>query len=125
MGGSQLKALKGQLRSSGLSRTSNPKDERKRAKQRKDLSSTSLAHRNSKLDAIHDKFNLFDVRDEKKKFEVVTRRGEVEGGKKGMPGRARAAGIETVSSYLHTSLYSLQTLSTPSTTAQEDFVTDA
>ncbi|GAA5887400.1 hypothetical protein JCM5296_007127 [Sporobolomyces johnsonii] len=94
MGGSQLNQLKSSLRASGLSRTSNPKDQRKRAKQRKDLSSASLAHRNSKLDAIHDKFNLFDVRDEKKKFEVVTRRGEVEGGKKGMPGRARAAGIE-------------------------------
>ncbi|GAA5924147.1 nucleolar 14 family protein [Sporobolomyces koalae] len=95
MGGSQLKQLKSSLRASGLSRTSNPKDEKKRAKQRKDLSSSSLAHRNSKLGAIHDKFNLFDVRDEKKKFEVVTRRGEVEGGKKGMPGKARAAGIET------------------------------
>ncbi|GAA6008589.1 hypothetical protein JCM11491_003358 [Sporobolomyces phaffii] len=95
MGGSQLKQLKTSLRSSGLSRTSNPKDEKKRAKQRKDLSSNSLAHRNAKLGAIHDQFNLFDVRDEKKKFEVVTRRGEVEGGKKGMPGKARAAGIET------------------------------
>ncbi|GAA5930412.1 hypothetical protein JCM1841_006850 [Sporobolomyces salmonicolor] len=94
MGGSQLSQLKSSLRASGLSRTSNPKDQRKRAKQRKDLSSASLAHRNSKLEAIHGKFNLFDVRDEKKKFEVVTRRGEVEGGKKGMPGRARAAGIE-------------------------------
>ncbi|GAA5894804.1 snoRNA-binding rRNA-processing protein NOP14 [Sporobolomyces salmoneus] len=95
MGGSQLKQLKTSLKSSGLSRTSNPKDKKKQAKQRKDLSSNSLAHRNAKLEAIHDKFNLFDVRDEKKKFEVVTRRGEVEGGKKGMPGKARAAGIET------------------------------
>ncbi|GAA6061105.1 hypothetical protein JCM10212_006136 [Sporobolomyces blumeae] len=94
MGGSQLKQLKASLRSSGLSRTSNPKDERKKAKQRKDLSSSSLAHRNAKFDAIHDKFNLFDVRDEKKKFEVVTRRGEIEGGKKGLPGKSRAAGIE-------------------------------
>lgn len=100
MGGSQLKQLKTSLKSSGLSRTSNPKDKKKQAKQRKDLSSNSLAHRTAKLEAIHDKFNLFDVRDEKKKFEVVTRRGEVEGGKKGVPGRARAAGIESVSSML-------------------------
>ena len=56
----------------------------------------SLKHRNSKLEAIHEQFNLFDVRDEKKKFSVVTRSGREEGGAKGMPGKARAAGIESV-----------------------------
>ncbi|BGP37085.1 nucleolar complex protein 14 [Rhodotorula kratochvilovae] len=91
MGGSQLSQLRAKLKDTGLSRQSNPKDQRK---QRQDNSSTSLAHRTSKLQQIHDQFNLFDVRDEKKKFAVVTRSGKEEGGTKGMPGRARAAGIE-------------------------------
>ncbi|BGP53261.1 hypothetical protein JCM8202_002586 [Rhodotorula sphaerocarpa] len=95
MGGSQLTQLRSKLKEQGLSRQSNPKDVKKRAKQRKDLSSASLKHRNSKLEAIHDQFNLFDVRDEKKKFAVVTRSGKEEGGAKGMPGKARAAGIES------------------------------
>ncbi|GAA6048030.1 hypothetical protein JCM3770_000156 [Rhodotorula araucariae] len=94
MGASQLSQLRAKLKDSGLSRQSNPKDQRKRTKQRQDNSSTSLAHRNSKLAQIHDQFNLFDIRDEKKKFAVVTRSGKEEGGTKGMPGRARAAGIE-------------------------------
>ncbi|GAA5903487.1 hypothetical protein JCM6882_006560 [Rhodosporidiobolus microsporus] len=95
MGGSQLSQLKSKLRDTGLSRTSNPKDPRKRQRQRaKDLSSSSLQHRNAKFQAIHDQLNVFDVRDEKKKFAVVTRKGTEEGGVKGMPGRARAAGIE-------------------------------
>ncbi|KWU45839.1 Nop14-like protein [Rhodotorula sp. JG-1b] len=92
MGGSQLTQLRSKLKEQGLNRQSNPKDARKRAKQRKDL---SLKHRNSKLEAIHEQFNLFDVRDEKKKFSVVTRSGREEGGAKGMPGKARAAGIES------------------------------
>ncbi|GAA5952736.1 hypothetical protein JCM8115_002335 [Rhodotorula mucilaginosa] len=95
MGGSQLTQLRSKLKEQGLNRQSNPKDARKRAKQRKDLSSASLQHRNSKLEAIHEQFNLFDVRDEKKKFSVVTRSGREEGGAKGMPGKARAAGIES------------------------------
>ncbi|GAA5857707.1 hypothetical protein JCM8547_004338 [Rhodosporidiobolus lusitaniae] len=94
MGGSQLSQLKAKLRDSGLSRTSNPKDVKKRNKQRKDLSSSSLQHRNAKFSEIHDQFNLFDTRDDKKKFAVVTRRGTEEGGIKGMPGKSRAAGIE-------------------------------
>ncbi|GAA5873930.1 hypothetical protein JCM3774_004043 [Rhodotorula dairenensis] len=94
MGGSQLTQLRSKLKEQGLNRQSNPKDARKRAKQRKDLSSASLKHRNSKLEAIHEQFNLFDVRDEKKKFSVVTRSGREEGGANGMPGKARAAGIE-------------------------------
>ncbi|GAA5830644.1 hypothetical protein JCM11251_002547 [Rhodosporidiobolus azoricus] len=95
MGGSQLSQLKSKLRDTGLSRSSNPKDPRKRQRQRgKDLSSNSLQHRNAKLQAIHEQLNVFDVRDEKKKFAVVTRKGTEEGGVKGMPGRARAAGIE-------------------------------
>ncbi|PRQ74883.1 Nucleolar protein 14 [Rhodotorula toruloides] len=95
MGGSQLTQLRAKLRDSGLNRQANPKDARKRAKQRKDLSSNSAQHRNAKLAAIHDQFNVFDTRDEKKKFQVVSRSGKEEGGgTKGMPGRARAAGIE-------------------------------
>ncbi|BGP22050.1 nucleolar complex protein 14 [Rhodotorula toruloides] len=95
MGGSQLTQLRAKLRDSGLNRQANPKDARKRAKQRKDLSSNSAQHRNAKLAAIHDQFNVFDTRDEKKKFSVVSRSGKEEGGgTKGMPGRARAAGIE-------------------------------
>ncbi|BGP13147.1 nucleolar complex protein 14 [Rhodosporidiobolus nylandii] len=94
MGGSQLSQLKAKLRDSGLSRSSNPKDPRKRTRQRKDLSATSQQHRSAKLQAIHDSFNVFDTRDEAKKFAVVTRKGTEEGGVKGMPGRARAAGIE-------------------------------
>ncbi|GAA6041244.1 hypothetical protein JCM8097_001294, partial [Rhodosporidiobolus ruineniae] len=95
MGGSQLSQLKSKLKEQGLSRSSNPKDPRKRTKQRsKDLSSASLVHRNAKLQAIHDQLNVFDVRDDKKKFAVVTRTGKEEGGAKGMPGKARAAGIE-------------------------------
>lgn len=97
MGGSQLTQLRAKLRDSGLNRQANPKDARKRAKQRKDLSSSSAQHRNAKLAAIHDQFNVFDTRDEKKKFQVVSRSGKEEGGgTKGMPGRARAAGIEAV-----------------------------
>ncbi|GAA6005268.1 hypothetical protein JCM10207_002920 [Rhodosporidiobolus poonsookiae] len=94
MGGSQLSQLKAKLRDSGLSRTSNPKDPKKRQRQRKDLSSSSLAHRNNALQKVHESLNHFDIRDEKKKFAAVTRKGTEEGGVKGMPGRARAAGIE-------------------------------
>ncbi|TNY24163.1 nucleolar protein 14 [Rhodotorula diobovata] len=95
MGGSQLSQLRAKLKDSGLNRQSNPRDQRKRTKQRNDHSSTSLQHRSQKLQQIHDQFNLFDVRDEKTKFAVVTRSGKEEGGVKGMPGRARAAGIES------------------------------
>ncbi|GAA5933377.1 hypothetical protein JCM3775_000672 [Rhodotorula graminis] len=95
MGGSQLSQLRAKLKDSGLNRQSNPRDQRKRSKQRNDHSATSLVHRTSKLQQIHDQFNLFDVRDEKTKFAVVTRSGKEEGGVKGMPGRARAAGIES------------------------------
>ncbi|GAA5902471.1 hypothetical protein JCM8208_006897 [Rhodotorula glutinis] len=95
MGGSQLSQLRAKLKDSGLNRQSNPRDQRKRSKQRNDHSSTSLAHRTDKLQQIHSQFNLFDVRDEKTKFAVVTRSGKEEGGVKGMPGRARAAGIES------------------------------
>lgn len=96
MGGSQLSQLRAKLKDSGLNRQSNPRDQRKRSKQRNDNSATSLVHRTSKLQQIHDQFNLFDLRDEKTKFAVVTRSGKEEGGVKGMPGRARAAGIESV-----------------------------
>ncbi|KAM0751542.1 Nop14-like protein [Meredithblackwellia eburnea MCA 4105] len=93
MGGSQLTQLKTSLREAGLSRTSAPKDAKKR-RQQKNLSSASFAHRSSKLEAIGQQFNKFDVREEKKKFEVVTRNGRTEQGKKGAPGKSRAAGIE-------------------------------
>lgn len=108
MGGSQLTQLRAKLRDSGLNRQANPKDARKRAKQRKDLSSNSAQHRNAKLAAIHDQFNVFDTRDEKKKFQVVSRSGKEEGGgTKGMPGRARAAGIEAVRTERYTVLEKL------------------
>lgn len=92
-----MTALKSTLRSSGLSRTSNPKDPKKRSKQRKDLSATSLAHRNSKLDDIGKGFNQFDQRQEKRKFDVVTRGGKLEEGRKGAPTKSRTAGVELVS----------------------------
>lgn len=96
MAGSQLSQLKSSLRDSGLSRTSAPKDPKKRNKQRKQLSSGSQTHRSAKLDALGKEFNRFDVREENKKFEVVTRQGKVEEGRKGAPGKSRAAGIELV-----------------------------
>jgi len=92
MGGSQLKQLKASLHASGLSRTSAPKDARKR----KNQSSGSLAHRNDKFATIGQEFNKFDIREEKQKFEVVTRKGKVEETKKGKPGQSRAAGTELV-----------------------------
>ncbi|KDE05828.1 hypothetical protein MVLG_03772 [Microbotryum lychnidis-dioicae p1A1 Lamole] len=94
MGGSQLTALKSTLREAGLSRTSNPKDQRKKRRQTKALSSTSLAHRRSQLDAIGQKFNRFDRTDEKVKFEVVTRKGQIEKTPGGAPTKSRTAGIE-------------------------------
>ncbi|KAL8280618.1 hypothetical protein RQP46_006941 [Phenoliferia psychrophenolica] len=94
MGGSQLSQLKTSLRDAGLSRTSAPKDAKKRNKQRKQLSSGSQAHRSAKLDTIGQQFNKFDVREEHKKFEVVTRQGKPEEARKGAPGKSRAAGIE-------------------------------
>jgi nucleolar protein 14 len=96
MGGSQLSQLKQKLRDSGLSRTSNPKDQKKRTKQRKDLSASSLQHRNAKFQEIATQFNVFDVREDKKKFAVVTRRGTEEAGVKGAPSKSRSAGIEQV-----------------------------
>lgn len=96
MGGSALTQLKSSLRASGLSRTSAPKDPKKRNKARKELSSTSQAHRQAKLEAIGNDFNKFDIREEKKKFDVVTRQGRLEEAKKGAPGKSRAAGVELV-----------------------------
>lgn len=95
-GGSQLSLLKNTLRDSGLSRTSSPKDPRKRNKQRKQLSSTSQSHRAASLAAIGTDFNKFDSREENKKFQVVTRQGKLEEGKKGAPGKSRQAGLEQV-----------------------------
>ena len=97
MAGSALTKLKSTLRDSGLSRTSSPKDPRKRNKLKKQLSATSQGHREAKLDAIGHDFNKFDIREENKKFQVVTRGGKLEEGKKGAPGKSRAAGIEQVS----------------------------
>lgn len=94
MAGSALSQLKATLRDSGLSRTSKPKDSNKRAKLKKQLSSTSQGHRSAKLDAIGVDFNKFDIREENKKFQVVTRGGKLEEGKKGAPGKARQAGLE-------------------------------
>ncbi|KAK4703514.1 nucleolar protein 14, partial [Phenoliferia sp. Uapishka_3] len=94
MGGSALNQLKSSLRDAGLSRTSAPKDAKKRNKQRKQLSSGSQAHRSAKLDTIGKEFNRFDVREENKKFEVVTRQGKPEAARTGAPGKSRAAGIE-------------------------------
>ncbi|GAA5971469.1 hypothetical protein JCM11641_008367 [Rhodosporidiobolus odoratus] len=94
MGGSQLTQLRSKLRDSGLSRTSNPKDPRKRQQQRKQLSATSQHHRSAKLQAITDELSVFDQRDVKSKFSVVTRKGTEEGGAKGMPAKARSAGME-------------------------------
>ena len=96
MGGSQLSQLKSSLRDAGLSRTSAPKDAKKRNKQRKQLSSGSQAHRSAKLESLGKEFNKFDVREENKKFEVVTRQGKPEEARKGAPGKSRAAGIELV-----------------------------
>ncbi|KAI5481034.1 nucleolar protein 14 [Pseudohyphozyma bogoriensis] len=93
-GGSALKQLKTSLASSGLSRTSQPKDPKKRQKLRKQLSSNSRDHRSAKLEAIGKDFNKFDSREENKKFEVVTRAGRAEEGRKGAPGKSRAAGVE-------------------------------
>lgn len=98
MGGSQLTQLKSTLRASGLSRTSSPKDAKKRSKQRKELSATSQAHRSTKLDDIGKDFNQFDLRQEKRKFDVVTRQGKLEQGKKGAPTKSRTAGLELVCS---------------------------
>lgn len=92
-GGSQLSKLKSTLRDSGLSRTSSPKDVKKRNKK----SAASGAHRSAKLEAIGQDFNKFDLREENKKFQVVTRQGKLEEGKKGAPGKSRAAGLEQVS----------------------------
>lgn len=97
MGGSQLTQLKSTLRDSGLSRTSRPKDQKKRIKQNKQLSSTSQAFRSTKLEAIGNDFNKFDTREENKKFQVVTRQGRLEEGQKGAPGKSRQAGLEQVS----------------------------
>ncbi|SCV72718.1 BQ2448_4255 [Microbotryum intermedium] len=94
MGGSQLTALKSTLRDSGLSRTSNPKDQRKKRRQTKALSSTSLAHRRSQLDAIAHHFNQFDRTDDKVKFHVVTSKGEMEKRPGGAPTKSRTAGIQ-------------------------------
>ena len=96
MGGSQLSQLKSSLRASGLSRTSSPKDAKKRSKQRKELSAGSTAHRNAKLESIGKDFNQFDLRQEKRKFDVVTRGGKLEEGKKGAPTKSRTAGLELV-----------------------------
>lgn len=96
MAGSQLSQLKSTLKDSGLSRTSSPKDARKRKAQKKQLSSTSQGHRTAKLEAIGKDFNKFDVREENKKFQVVTRQGKLEEGKKGAPGKSRQAGLEQV-----------------------------
>lgn len=93
MAGSQLKQLKESLRSSGLSRTSQPKDPKKR----KAMSSGSFAHRQDKFDSIGKDFNKFDLREERQKFEVVTRKGRVEEAKKGAPAKSRSAGNELVS----------------------------
>jgi nucleolar protein 14 len=94
MGGSQLSQLKSTLRDSGLSRTSSPKDPKKR--KQKQLSSTSQGHRSAKLATIGQDFNKFDIREENKKFEVVTRQGKLEAGKKGAPGKSRQLGLEQV-----------------------------
>lgn len=101
MGGSQLTQLKSTLRQTGLSRTSQPKDDKKRKNQRKQLSSTSNEHRQAKLDDIGRQFNQFDVRHEKAKFDVVTRQG-IKSGQEQTKGRTKAtsqsrqAGIELV-----------------------------
>ncbi|KAM0792831.1 hypothetical protein ACM66B_002597 [Microbotryomycetes sp. NB124-2] len=97
MGGSQLKQLKQTLRESGLSRVSTPNDAQKRNKlnsKRKNSSAASHEHRQHKLQEIGQQFNKFDTRDDKKKFEVVTRKGTTEGGKTSLPAKSRQAGLQ-------------------------------
>lgn len=87
MGGSQLKQLRSTIKDQGLSQHHGQNQSKKR---KRSLSGRSGPQtRNEKLAAIHESFNTFDTKVNKRKFDV-------DRPNKGKPGQSKQAAIDQV-----------------------------
>lgn len=87
MGGSQLKQLRSTLKEQGLS--SHGPNQNKKRKRSSASKGSGGPTRAEKLAAIHESFNTFDTKLNKRKFESEQQ-------KKGKPGQSKQAAIEQV-----------------------------
>lgn len=90
MGGSQLKQLRSTLKDQGLSsHGQNQSKKRKRSSSAKGSAGGGGPSRAEKLAAIHESFNTFDTKLNKRKFDVDQQ-------KRGKPGQSKQVAIDQV-----------------------------